>query len=136
MTALADVSEDLKERVRTELCVIWDEARKAWREAYGKLKTQREWERDKVHVFLCGGGARMPFVKEIFCQSWMNERGQNWGPYPIAMLPEPDEYGTVRGTVPFERMCVAYGLTTPKVEMADYRLPADRPDDTPETGEA
>ena len=132
MTGLADSSLELKERIRQELCLIWEEARKAWREAYGHLKTQREWERDKVHVFLCGGGARMPFVKEIFCQSWMNEGGQNWGPYPIGVLPEPDEYGTLRSAVPFERMCVAYGLTTPKLEMSEYRLPADCPNHTPD----
>jgi len=131
MTRLADLGLEVKEQIREELCLIWSEAREVWRDAYGHLKRQGEWERDKVHVFLCGGGARMPFVNQIFSRSWMSDGSQNWGPYPIAVLPEPDEYGSLRRTVPFERMCVAYGLTTPKPELPVSVLPSESPNHTP-----
>lgn len=131
MTRLADLSLKVKEQIREELCSIWEEARQVWRVAYRHLMRQGEWEGDKVHVFVCGGGARLPFVKEIFCQSWMNEGAQNWGPYPIAVLPERDEYGALRKTAPFERMCVAYGLTTPIPEMPAFVLPSESPNHTP-----
>lgn len=131
MTRLADPSLKVKEQIREELCSIWEKSREVWSVAYGHLMRQGEWEGDRVHVFVCGGGARLPFVNEIFCQSWMNKGSQNWGPYPIGVLPEPDDYGTLRSTVPFERMCVAYGLTTPKPEMPTSVLPSASPNHTP-----
>lgn len=131
MARMEDLPSEVREQVRTELLSIWKEARKVWREAYGHLRSESEFRGDKVHVFVCGGGAKLPFVREIFRQSWMNEGSQNWGPYPIAVLPEPDEYGQLRRIVPFERMCVAYGLTSPIPDLPTSILPSESPNHTP-----
>jgi hypothetical protein len=117
----------LREKVRSELTDLWKDCHVAWREAYGRLKTQSEWEREKVQVFVCGGGSGLPLIKEIFAQSWM----PNWGPYPTRDLPGPDVYDADNANAPFRRLCVAYGLTTPQPQLGEYVLPRDCPDHTP-----
>jgi hypothetical protein len=118
----------LQEQVRVELRELWKDSHIAWREAYGRLKTQSAWEKQKVQVFVCGGASRIPFIKEIFSQSWMVD----WGPYPFRDLPAPDVYEPASVDIPYTRLCVAYGLTTPQPELGDFVLPRDCPNHTPE----
>jgi hypothetical protein len=125
--ALSKQSRVLQEQVRCELRALWEDSHIAWREAYGTLRKQSEWEKGKVQVFVCGGASRLPLIKEIFSESWM----RNWGPYPIRDLPGPDVYESANAKAPFNRLCVAYGLTTPRLELGEYLLPRDCPEHTP-----
>ncbi len=128
--ALEDISQwppTLQQEVRQELYSLWEVSHRVWGEAYGHLKKQSEWEKDKVQVFICGGGSKLPFVKEIFRKSWM----EGWGPYQISTLPIPDDYESFSNKAPFERLSVAYGLTQPLPTLGKFILPADSPDHTP-----
>jgi len=113
--------------IKKELFSLWESSHFVWQEAYSHLKKQSEWGKQKVQIFTCGGGSKIPFIEEIFCQSWMKD----WGPYPINKLPVPDDYDTVNDKAPFERMSVAYGLTQPLPEIGKYVLPGDCPIQTP-----
>lgn len=124
ITKLAD---KLKYEIKQELMDLWEESHEVWGQAYSHRKSQLEWERDKVHVLVCGGGAKAPFIKEIFRKSWM----KNWGPYPVYSLPIPDDYDSLDGKAPFERLSVAYGLCQPLPSLGKYILPSDSPDQTP-----
>jgi hypothetical protein len=78
----------------------------------------------------------MWFVEEVFAESWMNGPGlNNWGPYPTAALPRPDNFDDDGGRIPFHRMSVAYGLAHPipewGIDAGGYVLPDDCPDNTP-----
>ena len=128
LNSLEKQSKMVREEVCDELTSIWEQSHDTWRSAYGRLKKQSEFEKEKVQVFVCGGASKLPFVKEIFSESWMPK----WGPYPIGELPGPDIYDDQKGQAPFERLCVAYGLTTPEPELGEYKLPRDCPDHTPE----
>jgi len=126
--SLSNQTKNIREEIHGELTGLWEKSHDTWRAAYGRLRKQGEWEKEKVQVFVCGGASKLPFIKEIFSQSWMPK----WGPYKIADLPGPDIYDNKEGEAPFERLCVAYGLTTPGPELGEYRLPRDCPDHTPE----
>lgn len=128
---LNKIPQVFKERIQQALFDIWKSTHPIWGKAYSHCKKQTEWERDKVHVFVCGGGSKNPFVPKIFSESWMHRPGQDWGPYPLRTLPVPDDYDSLNGRVPFERLSVAYGLTIPKPELTEYVLPEDAPDHTP-----
>jgi hypothetical protein len=83
-----------------------------------------------------GGACTLPFVEEVFAESWMNGPGlNNWGPYPTAALPRPDNFDDDGGRIPFHRMSVAYGLAHPipewGIDAGGYVLPDDCPDNTP-----
>ncbi|KMP10354.1 hypothetical protein UZ36_07900 [Candidatus Nitromaritima sp. SCGC AAA799-C22] len=124
----ADTPSYLKDQVRNELYKLWKESCSVWRKAYGRNRRQSAWERDKVKVFLCGGGSDFPFVREIFKQSWMRD----WGPYTIDDLPFQEDYDSTNNNIPFKRMSVAFGLTRPLPVLTKYILPNDCPDQTPD----
>ncbi len=117
----------LKNKIRKELNELWEESCSVWREAYGKNRQQSSWERDKVKVFICGGGSNIPIVRDIFKESWMS----GWGPYPISDLPFEEDYNSTNENVPFKRMSVAFGLARPLPVFKEYVLPNDCPNQTP-----
>lgn len=98
----------------------------AWGSAYSRRRVTEEWQ--NVEVFLCGGGANLPFAKQVFSSPWWNQIRQA---YRVGCLPVPDDYDGGRGKAPFERMAVAYGLAMPLPTFGQYKLPADVPDLTP-----
>lgn len=99
---------------------------KTWGAAFKHLKKQSKWER--VEVFICGGGANLPYVEEVFSVPWWNQIEKK---YPVSRLPIPEDYDPGKGNAPFERMAVAYGLARPIPELDKYILPGGAPDDTP-----
>lgn len=119
---LADVAETLRE----ELDRIRRRTNDAWAEAYGHNKLQSAWTRERVKVFLAGGGALIPEAREVFSRSWVG-----WGPYPCHRVPDPESYDSRRAGGPFVRISVAYGLTTPIPVLGRWVMPADSPDHTP-----
>ncbi|MEW6416895.1 MAG: hypothetical protein AB1480_02105 [Nitrospirota bacterium] len=119
--------DDIKNQIRKELKGLWEDSHAVWGQAYSHRRRQSEWEGDRVHVLVCGGGAKAPFIKDIFSKSWMKD----WGPYPVYPLPIPDDYDSLDGKASFERMSVAYGLCQPLPSLGDYTLPNDAPDQTP-----
>ena len=121
----------IQESIKSELLSLWENTHAVWRQAYKHCRQQSKWERNNVQIFISGGGAKLPFVKEIFRKSWMNKPGQNWGPYLIDRLPTPDDYNSIDNTVPFERLSVAYGLTQPLPTLGKFILPIEAPDHTP-----
>lgn len=127
ITNINNLSHEVKYEIKQELRELWEKSHAVWRQAYGHRKSQSEWEKDKVHVLVCGGGSKAPFIKEIFSKAWMND----WGPYPIYPLPVPDDYDSLDGKAPFERMSVAYGLCQPLPSLGKYILPSDVLDQTP-----
>jgi hypothetical protein len=120
-------TRDVRVLIEQGLIGIWEPACHAWSEAYGHLKKQSAWTRDTVQVFLAGGGALIPEARKVFAESWM----RRWGPYPCAVLSEPDGVDRSRLGAPFARLCVAYGLAIPIPELGRYVLPADAPNHTP-----
>lgn len=119
----------LQQSIKQELKFLWEASHRVWGEAYSHRRRQSEWERDRVQIFVCGGGSKLPFIRDIFKKSWM----EGWGPYPIDTLPIPDDYDSLDNKVPFERLSVAYGLTQPLPTLGEFILPADSPDQTPPT---
>jgi len=106
---------------------VWEKARfPVWGKAFGKKKKESEWKKEKVKVFVCGGGSRLPFVRDIFGRSWYHD---DWGPYEVADLYAPSDFAG--SPADFSRLAVAYGLTTPRPELLTYVLPKDCPDQTP-----
>jgi len=120
--------DNIKYEIKQELKELWEESHAVWGQAYSHRKSQSEWEKDKVHVLVCGGGAKATFINEIFSKSWM----EDWGPYTtIYPLPIPDDYDTTNDKAPFDRMSVAYGLCQPLPTLGKFTLPVDSPDQTP-----
>jgi hypothetical protein len=118
----------LHARIVKELQSLRTRTNPVWVEGYRHLARQSDWMRQKVHVFVAGGGSGIPYVRHEFSQSWAN---QSWGPYPLGPLPEPDDYDSLGGRAPFQRLSVAYGLTRPRPELGDNTLPSDSPNHTP-----
>lgn len=114
--------------IKGELDAIWLRSRKGWGNAFDHLRTESEWCGAKVQVFLAGGGSLLPQAVPTFRVCPLMER---WGPYPCDVLPEPDGYDNLKGSAPFSRLSVAYGLSTPVPELGKFVLPADSPDHTP-----
>jgi len=117
----------LHARIVRELEILKLRTNFAWAEGFGHLAQQRDWMKEKVQVFVAGGGAGIPYIRHEFSQSWANK---NWGPYPLGPLPEPEDYDSLGGRAPFQRLSVAYGLTRPRPELGEHSLPADSPDHT------
>lgn len=97
-----------------------------WAAAYNKYRANSAWQGRPL--FLCGGGAKLPWVHEMFARSWV----PNYPNHNVRPLPTPRNYEDLNGAVPFDRLAVAYGLAQPKPELAEYVLPKDSPDQTPE----
>jgi hypothetical protein len=97
-----------------------------WGSAYNRLRKETEWE--KVEIFLCGGGANLPYVEDVFSHPWWQNLQVK---YLVSRLPVPDDYDPGESAAPFERMAVAYGLARPSPEFEDYVLPAEVGDHTP-----
>jgi hypothetical protein len=131
----AHLEESLRNSVRGEVEQLWRATHEAWGEAYGHLRQQTFWERDKVQVFVCGGGCRLPGVEYWFSKSWMDVHAQaperHWGPYRYDVLPAPEEFNIAAGVASFPRLAVAYGLTLPLPALGKFILPSSAPDHTP-----
>jgi len=128
---LENAPKILKDEIKDELEKIWMDTRKAWQAAYKKEKGQSNWEKDKVQIFTSGGGCKLPYVNDVFKESWHNQGYNDWGPYPICELPSPDCYDSKNPGIPFKRLSVAFGLTVDKLDLGQYTLPRDCPDFTP-----
>ncbi|NMB83034.1 MAG: hypothetical protein GYA14_14575 [Ignavibacteria bacterium] len=124
---ISEVPEEVLDKIKKELNCLWKDTHPGWRKAYGHLRKQSEWEKEKVSIFICGGGSQLKFIPEIFSKSWMKD----WGPYPVNILPKPDDYVTGDNKYPFERLSLAFGLTIPLPELNNFKLPNDCPDHTP-----
>ena len=99
---------------------------KTWGLAYRHLTKETAWE--KVEVFVCGGGAKLPYIEKVFSEPWWEKINAC---YPVSRLPIPNDYDDNGSAAPFERMTVAYGLTRPIPELETYVLPSEAPDHTP-----
>jgi hypothetical protein len=117
--ALLDALELALERIRHRTNPTWVEAFST------KLRRQSFWEGDKVRLFLAGAPSHLPRAANVFKQCWMSK----WPPFDLRPIPTPDDY--VGGSVPFNRMNVAYGLSIPVPMLRSYVLPKDAHDMTP-----
>jgi hypothetical protein len=99
---------------------------KTWASAYKHLHAKSSWE--KVEVVVCGGGARLPHVSEVFSVPWW---GNLEARYPVTRLPVADDYDDDGTGAPFDRMAVAYGLARPLPTLDHFTLPGSSGDDTP-----
>ncbi|MBI4699248.1 MAG: hypothetical protein HY758_10200 [Nitrospirae bacterium] len=114
--------------IRHELFELWEETLPVWKEAYVHNPYQPEWFENKVHIFTCGGGAKIPSINEIFRQSWISGKVMYGSKFhPIKTLPMPEDYDSVNNRAPFDRLSVAYGLTIPQPVLGKYILPRDCP---------
>jgi len=123
------VNRKMNETVLNELNALRDsrEYHQTWGSAYYRhLKKYTAWE--KVEIFVCGGGASLPHIEEVFSRPWWKNL---YVKYPVSKLPTPDDYKNWKSTAPFERMAVAYGLARPLPELERYMLPAETGDHTP-----
>jgi len=94
------------------------------------LARETAWE--KVQIFLCGGGANLPYVEGVFSTPWKWSNLQaRQVKYPVSKLPTPDDYDAEEIDAPFERLAIAYGLARPIPELEQYVLPSGSPDHTP-----
>lgn len=121
-------NKQLRATILNEISSLRDskEYYQTWGSAYKRLKKQTKWE--KVEIFLCGGGANLPHVEDVFSRPWWKNIQTN---YAVGRLPTPDDYDAGESGAPFERMAVAYGLARPSPEFEDYVLPAEVGDHTP-----
>lgn len=106
---------------------LWEKSRyEVWGPAYGKETGQFKWQKDKVKIFVCGGGSGLEAVADIFKESWYQDNYINWGPYSVERLTVPDDL-VLEGInyYDFPRLAVAYGLTTPRPKLHKYVLPKD-----------
>jgi hypothetical protein len=123
-----DVGLQCRRIVRNELTALWERTRATWSEAFNHLKQESAWRgKNKVKVFLAGGGALLPSAEVVFAKAWMTR----WEPYNCSVMPDPDAPTQPRSDAPFARQCVAFGLSTPVPEIGHYVLPADAPNNTP-----
>lgn len=120
--------KELSQSILSELNKFRDskEYYQTWGNAYNRLKKQSLWE--KVEIFICGGGANLPYVDQVFSRPWWQNIPVR---YPVSRLPVPEDYDPGESKAPFERMAVAYGLARPLPEFDGYFLPADVGDHTP-----
>lgn len=124
----AKVSSDIGMAINHQLILIWDALRATWTEGYARhYKQQTAWE--KIPVFLCGGGSRLVGGRDIFRKAWV----PNFDDFHVRKLPIPEDFDDHRGTIPFDRLSVAYGLTflAPELGGGGFILPKDSPDHTP-----
>jgi len=121
---------ELKSKITNYLQELWKSTHSAWSTAYRHLTKETHWH--QVQVFVCGGGAKTPYVEYIFSEPWWEQLQNFQIRYPVDYLPEPDEYDNINRQVPFHRMAVAYGLSYFSWEdFKKYILPKDCPDHTP-----
>jgi hypothetical protein len=116
---------DVYERALDEWKIATNEA---WRQAYRTYRKQHNFDRNRVRLFVAGGGARLPRVDVVLTRAWARE----FGPFPVAPLPSPEEY-QFESKAPFARMCIAYGLSLPLDEISDFKPPSLVADRTPPT---
>ena len=125
-------NEELRSTALTELRDLHasGEYCRTWGLASKHLAKETEWE--KVQVFLCGGGANLPYVERVFSTPWKWSNLQTRQvKYPVSKLPTPDDYDAEEIDAPFERLAIAYGLARPIPELEHYVLPSQSPDHTP-----
>lgn len=120
-------SKSVQEKIKNFLSELWKQSRyEVWGEAYDQNPKQTDWERNNVKIFVCGGGSGLEGVKDVFKESWYQDKYTNWGPYPVEKLPVPEDL-VLEGInyYDFPRIAVAYGLTTPRPKLHKYKLPKD-----------
>jgi hypothetical protein len=103
-------------------------AEKGWRPIF-KKKNYDFWKRHVIKIFICGGGSQSPLIKDIFQKSGFKSVQSKTMDinYPIKILPSSDNYNS---SIPFHRICVAFGLTTSYAEFdKKFILPKDAPKD-------
>ena len=122
---LSRAKRDMLELVQAELENIRVATWRTWTDAYNHLRRQQDWM--ATPLFVCGGGSQLPGVKRVFSQPWVSQ----FSPHEVRSLPVPDDFDSLGGQVPFDRLSVAYGLAQPKPELGQYVLPKDSPDHTP-----
>jgi uncharacterized protein YbaR (Trm112 family) len=130
---LREISDEEIEAIKKDLNALWKKtAQSGWTEAYAHLKDQSFWKPECVRVFISGGGANSPDIKNIFSRSGMNHYFSGWTyDHDIEKIPVPDNYQD-NTKYPFHRLCLAYGLTMPYGVLRNkYILPKDAPNDTP-----
>lgn len=100
----------------------------AWRAAYKHMRKQTAWDKDKVHIFISGGGVNLPNIGLLFSKPWWESLE---GPYRVEAMPPPDDFDPGVLRTPFERVAVAYGLSIPLPALDEFVLPSQAPDHTP-----
>ena len=108
---------------------IREDSKRVWSAAFYHLGREGPWH--DVKIFSCGGGAHLPGVEDVFAEPWWPHLAQQGVRFPVQALPEPDDYRSLGGSVPFGRLAVAYGLAIPKPLLGIYTLPGDCPEHTP-----
>lgn len=115
-----NINFEIERNIRAILNEIYQKTTRIWGKAYEKYP--REHAFHNVNIFISGGGSYIPYVKDIFSVPWWTHIRGN---YPINILPEPDDYNSFSGNVPFQRMTVAYGLCILLPILGNFRLPPD-----------
>lgn len=124
LKALADGCDStLKADIERELRNLREshDYRRTWSSAY-RLYGGGESTFEDVEIFLSGGGASLPSVRNIFAVPWWEELRVT---YPVSELPIPDDYDSGETAAPFQRMAVAYGLSIPKPQLDKYVPPSE-----------
>lgn len=125
LTRITEADQPFNKIIKENLGEIWEQSRfSAWGRAYLKNPDTSNWRGEKVKIFVCGGGMKLPFIKEIFERSWQ-QKPEELGPYRISVLKAPSNYEGPPED--FYRMAVAYGLTVPRPELVRYILPSKCP---------
>ena len=122
-------SGSLYRGIRHELEQIHRSTYRVWAAAYKRRRLESHWY--EVQVFMSGGGANTPHVEDVFRVPWWQQLQSRFITYPVRRLPEPEDYNSINGQAPFQRLAVAYGLSRPIPELGDFVLPSDCPDQTP-----
>lgn len=125
-------NQELDVKIRNELKLLWENTRDIWWNAYSHLRQETCWY--EVPLFICGGGAKLRYVLDIFSRPWWDhiQIQRRYQGYKIHTLPVPDNYNEFENKASFERMAVAYGLSYSSwLDFNEYVLPKDATDDTP-----
>jgi len=116
------------EVIQEHLDDVYQRAKSVWGEAAQHEKRESSWR--VVSIFKMGGGAELPGIGATFGVPVPYRLGRRSIHYLTRDIPQPSDF--IGGPeTPFERLAVAYGLSLPAPQLADYRLPAETPDHTP-----
>lgn len=113
--------------IRAGLEMLWERSVEVWASAFHMYDRTSYWDRNNVHVFLCGGGSEIEMSEHIFARSWLDRNRFNGlsGPYPVHHFEKPTNYVDPQEQAPFARMAVAYGLSYPEPELGEYGTSED-----------
>lgn len=116
--------------IATLLQEIYKNSEKAWREAYTKSKITSDnlpkgtsnWAAPELKLFISGGGC---YYEKDIINTFKRPIIKPSENHAIEILPPPHKYNS---DIPYHRVSVAVGLTTPKPELLKYKLPNDMQD--------